>query len=159
MVRYTYQCALKYTHTRLQTLRDKDLILLMENIFRGGISSVLDDRHIKSHENKKVRNKDATNLFGHSMSQMLPYDEIVMWVGHPDLFMNKLEKLSNTPDDAEIGYFFEVDSIYSDEIKEKTNNFPFAPENKTCNRNDFFYYVKKNHKMTHKIKFNLWLDW
>ena len=27
---------------------------------------------------------DATNLYGHSMSQMLPYDEIEMWHGHPD---------------------------------------------------------------------------
>ena len=31
---------------------------------------------------------DATNLYGHSMSQMLPYDEIKMWHGHPDLYMN-----------------------------------------------------------------------
>ena len=28
---------------------------------------------------------DATNLYGHSMSQMLLYDEIEMWPGHPDL--------------------------------------------------------------------------
>ena len=32
---------------------------------------------------------DATNLYGHSMSQPSPYDEIEMWHGHPDLYMNK----------------------------------------------------------------------
>ena len=37
---YTYQCALKYTDIKLQTLEDKDLILLIENNIRGGISSV-----------------------------------------------------------------------------------------------------------------------
>ena len=35
---FTYQCALKYTDIKLQILQDKDLILLTENIIRGGIS-------------------------------------------------------------------------------------------------------------------------
>ena len=51
---YTYQCALKYTDIKLQTLQDKDLILLIENNIRGGISSVMGDRYVKSDENKKV---------------------------------------------------------------------------------------------------------
>ena len=45
---YTYQCALKYTHIKLQTLQNKDLILLIENNIRGGISSVMGDRYVKS---------------------------------------------------------------------------------------------------------------
>ena len=43
------------------------------------------------------------------MSQPLPYDEIKMWHGHPDLYMNKSEEILNTPDDSGIGYFVEVD--------------------------------------------------
>ena len=69
---YTYQCALKYTNIKLQTLQDKDLILLIENNIRGGISSVMGDRYVKSDENKKILFIDATNLYGHSMSQFLP---------------------------------------------------------------------------------------
>ena len=42
---------------------------------------------------------DATNLYGFSMSQMLPHIEIEKWHGHPDLYMNKLEKFLNTSDD------------------------------------------------------------
>ena len=34
------------------------------------------DRYVKSDENKNALFIDATNLFGHSMSQPLPYDEI-----------------------------------------------------------------------------------
>ena len=48
---YTYQCALKHTDINLQTLQDKDLILLIENIIRGGISSVMGDRYVESDEN------------------------------------------------------------------------------------------------------------
>ena len=100
---YTYQCAWKYTDIKLQTLQYKDLILLIENNIRGGISSVMGDRYVKSDENKKILYMDATNLYGHSMSQMLPYDEIEMWHGHPDLYMNWLEEILNTPDDNKIG--------------------------------------------------------
>ena len=35
---YTWQCGLKYTGINLQTLQDKDMILLLENNIRGGIS-------------------------------------------------------------------------------------------------------------------------
>ena len=75
---YTFQCALKYTDIKLQTLQDKDLTLLIENNIRGGISSVMGDRYVKSDEYKKILYMDATNLYGHSMSQLLPYDEIEM---------------------------------------------------------------------------------
>ena len=87
------------------------------------------DRHVKSDENKKIIYMDATNLYGHSVSQMLPYDEIELLHGHPDLYMSKLEEILITPDDNDVGYFIEVDLTYPDNIKEKTKKIPFAPEN------------------------------
>ena len=134
---YTWQCGLKYTGMNLQTLQDKDMILLLENNIRGGISSVMGDRYIKSDKNKKILYIDANNLYGHSMSQPLPFDEIK--------FDNtvKLEDILNTPDDSDIGYFIEVDLKYPDNIKEKTKNFPFAPMNKKINPNNFNDYMKE----------------
>ena len=121
---YTWQCGLKYTGINLQTLQDKDMILLLESNIRGGISSVMGDRYVESNGDKKIKYFDAINLYGHSMSQPLPYDEIK--------FDNnvKLEDILNTPDDSDIGYFIEVDLNYPENIKEKTKNFPFAPVNK-----------------------------
>ena len=101
----TYQCALKYTNIKLQTLQDKDMILLIENNIRGGISSVMGDRYVKSDENKKILYIDATNLYGHSMSQMLLYDEIKF---EKDICIEIL----NTPNDNEIDCFFEADLKY-----------------------------------------------
>ena len=121
---YTWQRGLKYTGKNLQTLQDKDLILLLENNIRGGISSVMGDRYIKSNENKKILYEDATNLYGHSMSKPLPYDEIKF-----DQNV-KLEDIINTPNGSDIGYFIEVDLNYPDNIKEKTKHFPFATVNK-----------------------------
>ena len=74
------------------------------------------DSYVKSDENKKVFYADANNLYGHSMSQPLPYDEIEMWHDHPDLYMKQLEEFLNTPDDSDIGYFVEVDLKYPDDI-------------------------------------------
>ena len=62
------------------------------------------------------------------MSQMIFSNEIEKWLGHPDLYMNKLEELIKTPDYSDIGYFVEVDLNYLDNIKEKTKSLPFAPE-------------------------------
>ena len=81
---------------------------------------------------------DATNLYGHSMSQLLPYDEIKF---EKDICLGEI---LNTPDDNEIGYFLEVDLKYCDNIKEKTKNFPFCAENKKINPDKYNDYMKKN---------------
>ena len=85
---------------------------------------------------------DATNLYGQSRSQMLLYDEIEIWHGHPDLYMDKLEEFLITPDDNDVGYFIEVDIKYPDNIKEKTKYF-FCPENKSISKDDFTDCMKK----------------
>ena len=114
---YTWQCGLKYTGINLQTLQDKDMILLLETTIHRGVSSIMDNRYVKSDENKKIFNAASNNFYGHSMSQPLPYDEIKF-----DKNV-KLEDIINTPDDSDIGYFIEVDLRYPDNIKKKTKNF------------------------------------
>ena len=129
------------------------MILLLENNIRGGISSIMGDRYIKSDDNKKILYFDANNLYGHSMSQYLPYDEIK--------FDNtvKLEDILNTPDDSDIGYFVEVNLKYPDNIKEKTKNFPFAAVNKKINPDNFNDYMKEIKPDTYIQTKKLICDW
>ena len=135
----TWRCGLKYTGINLETLQDKDMIMLLENNIRGGISSVMGDRYIQSDESyKKVLFIDATNLYGHSMSEPLPYDEIKF--DRDD----KLEDTLNTPDDSDIGYFIEVDLKHLESIKKRTKHFPLALVNKKVNPDDFSDYMKEN---------------
>ena len=81
----------------------------------------MSDRYMKSDLSKKIMYKDATNIYGHSMTQSLPFDE------------NKterivcLEEMLNNPENSDIGNFIEVEVRYRDIIKEKTMNFPFLP--------------------------------
>ena len=73
---YTWQWGLKYTGINIQTLQDKDMILLLENNIRGGISSVMGNRYIKSNENKKILYDDAnismvTQFLNHYLTMKL----------------------------------------------------------------------------------------
>ena len=129
------------------------MILLLVNNIRGGISSVMGDRYIQSDENKKILYIDANNLYGHSMSETLPYDEIKF-----DRNI-KLEDILTTPDDSNIGYFIEVDLKYPDNIKEKTKHFSFAPMNKKNNPHDFSDYMKEIIPDTYTQTKKLICDW
>ena len=59
---------MKNTDIKLQTIQDKDMILLLENKIRGDISSVMGDRYVQSDNNKKILYIDAKNLYGWAMS-------------------------------------------------------------------------------------------
>ena len=74
----------------------KICFLLLESKTRGGISSVIGDRYVKSVE--KMIYFDAIILFGHSVSQPLPFDELE--------FEKKfcLKEILNTADDNEIEF-------------------------------------------------------
>ena len=153
---YTWACGLKHTNIRLQTLQDKDMILLLESGIRGGISGVMGDRYVKSDKNKNIIYFDATNLYGFAMSKPLPYDDIKFETENVCL-----EEILNTPDDSDIGYFLEVDLEYPHNIRQKTKYFPFAPENKSISKDDFGPYMKsimpKNY-VSHKKLICDWTD-
>ena len=68
------------------------MILFLENNIRGGICSVMGDRYVKSDESKTIIYIDANTLYGHSMSQPLPYDR------NKCKRSCKLEDILNTPD-------------------------------------------------------------
>ena len=150
---YTWQCGLKYTGINFQTFQDKDMILLLENTISGVISSVMGDRYIQSDENKKILHIDATNLYGHWMSEPIPHDEVKLDRGVT------LEDLLNTPDDIAIVYFIEVDLNYPDSIKETTKNFPFAPVNNKIDPEKFSDYMKEILSDTYIQTKKLISDW
>ena len=153
---YTWTCGLKYTNIKLQTLQVKEMILLLENGIRGGISGVMGDSYVESDKDKNILYGDATNIYGFAMNQSLPYDNFKF---ETENFC--LEEILNTPDDSDIGYFLEIDLEYPYTIRQKTKHFPFAPENETISKNDFGPYMKsimpKNY-VSHKKLVCDWTD-
>ena len=129
---YTWKAGLKLTKIKLDFIKDKQVLLLLENNIRGGISSVMGPRFIESNENTKLLYIDANNLYGWAMSQYLPTGDFKKMRSFANLccgeamqyesaLMNEItEDILNTPDDNEFGYFIECDLEYPAEIKEKT---------------------------------------
>ena len=113
------------------------------------------DRYVKS-DKKNILYVDCTNLYGHSMSQSLPYDDIKFETENVCI-----EEILNTPDDSDIGYFLEVDLEYPYNIRDKTRHFPFCPEKKIISKDDFSPYMKsimpKNY-VSHKKLICEWTD-
>ena len=106
---YTWKAGLKLTNIKLDFIKDKELVLLLENNIRGGISSVMGDRHVQSDENKQILYIDANNLYGWAMSQYLPTSEFEKLQLPEDnsTLDNQLEQivedLTHCPDNNEFG--------------------------------------------------------
>ena len=58
---YTWKAGLKLTNIKLDFIKDKELLLLLENNILGGTSSVMGNRHVQSDENKQILYIDANN--------------------------------------------------------------------------------------------------
>ena len=157
---YTRKAGLKLTNIKLDFIKDKELLLLLENNIRGGISSVMGDRHVQSDENKQILYIDANNLYGWAMSQYLPSGEFAILPLNPCNYtdnynLEQLVDLLQIPDDNEYGFFIECDLEYPVEIKEKTKNFPFCPYQTKADPNLFSGYMNNvnqpNYKPTSKL--------
>ena len=165
---YTWKAGLKLTNIKLDFIKDtaklpsgKELLLLLENNIRGGISSVMGDRHVQSNENKQILYIDANNLYGWAMSQYVPTGEFEILPLNPCNYTDNynleqlVEDLLQIPDDNEYGFFIECDLEYPAEIKEKTKNFPFCPYQTKADPNLFSGYMNNvnqpNYKPTSKL--------
>ena len=153
---YTWKAGLKLTDIKLDFIKDKNLLQLLENNIRGGISSVMGDRHVQFDENKQILYIDANNLYGWAMSHYLPTGEFKTLQLPENSSQDQLvEDLLQIPDDNEYGYFIECDLEYPAEIREKTKNFPFCPYQTKADPDLFSAYMNNvnqpNYKPTPKL--------
>ena len=153
---YTWKAGLKLTNIKLDFIKDKDLLLLLENNKRGGISNVMGDRFVESNENKQILYIDANNLYGWAMSQYLPTSEFEKLQLPEEYILEQIvEDLRFIPDNNEFGYFKECYLECLVEIKEKTKNFPFCPYQTKADPDLFSSFMNNvnqpNYKPTPKL--------
>ena len=125
----TWSNGLRYTKAELELIKNVDLFKVFENGIRGAISGVFGDRYIESNKIIKILLIDMNNLYGLAMFQHLPIGIFQIYENNSitESFVNKV---LNTHDYSDIGYVLIVDLIYPDNIKHKSENFPFCPKNK-----------------------------
>ena len=61
---YAWIAGMKFTKTKLHYINDNHLVMLLENNKRGGVSSVMGDKHFISDVNKQILYIKANNQIG-----------------------------------------------------------------------------------------------
>ena len=130
-----WDAALKITGVELKLLSDIDMLLMVENGIRGGVSMVsnrygkannkyMGDSFDAKEPSKYITYLDANNLYGWAMSKPLPT--------HGFKWMNKYE-LENWEKHSCI---LEVDLEYPKSLHDLHNDYPLAPEKIKVNKVD-----------------------
>ena len=144
-----WDATLKMNGISLELITDIDQQLFIEKGMRGGISYIA-HRHAKANnkymkfynpEDRKtyIIYLDANNLYGWAMIQRLPYGGF-RWV-EPKYYAEKEEG---------IGYIYEVDLEYPEELHHLHNDYPLTPE-KLCVRDDMLSDYCRDIKYKFKI--------
>ncbi|XP_031787978.1 uncharacterized protein LOC107982100 [Nasonia vitripennis] len=130
------ETSLKMTKLELELLTDIDMLMFIEAGIRGGISQCC-NRYAKANnpymgpsydKEQKIKTLlyfDINNLYGWAMVQPLPVGKF-KWIEYetnPSFF--------NTPPDADIGYFAEVDLEYPEDLHDDHRDLPFCAEHRT----------------------------
>ena len=136
---FTFKAFFKFSNMYIEYIKDHELLLLIENNIRGGISGIMGDRYIQSDENKKILYIDANNLYGYAMSQFLPIGNFIKLEIYHEQKM--IQNILNTPDNSEIGYFILVDLEYPANLKLKTEIFPLCAYKTKADPNLFSEYI------------------
>ncbi|KAJ8937652.1 hypothetical protein NQ318_002166, partial [Aromia moschata] len=142
---YTWDCMLKYTKCKLETIQDVDILMFFERGIRGGVSqccnrfSEANNKYMKEYNSNKpstyILYSDVNNLYGWSMSQYLPYGGF-KWVDcNIDVTLMTLSL---------------VDLEYPESLHDLHKDLPFCPEHRNPPNSKFSKlmttcYDKKNY--------------
>ena len=114
---------LKLTEVELEKISDSDKYIFFEQGIRGGISYI-NKRYREASKYVNILYFDMNNLYGHAMSQYLPYANF-KWVKNIDKIK---QKLMNIKSNSSTGYILEVDLDYPQELHDIHNDYSLAPE-------------------------------
>ena len=125
---------LKYTGVQLDIFTEPEPFLMIESGMRGGITSVskrkadANNEFVGQFDKDKPRTfisyLDMNNLYGHSMSQVLPRGNF-RYLGEAEVAAFDVQQL---PDESNTGYIIECDLHYPAHLHDLHNDYPLAPE-------------------------------
>ncbi|CAB4011854.1 hypothetical protein AC249_AIPGENE9596, partial [Paramuricea clavata] len=127
----SWDAMLKRTGVKLDLLSNVDMYQFIEKGMRGGVSYIghryakANNKYMSDYDPEKpssyIMYLDANNLYGHAMSEELPYGKF-RWI---DVDKVKLEDYGKG---KEKGLILEVDLEYPSELHKLHSDYPLAPE-------------------------------
>ena len=130
----SWDAMLKMTKVELEKISDPDKYMFLEQGMRDGVSyinkrySKANNKYCPDYNKEKPKNYiiylDMNNLYGHAMSQYLPYANFKRFKN-----IDKIKhKLMNIKSNSSTGYILEVDLDYLQELHDIHNDYSLAPE-------------------------------
>ena len=129
--------SLKVTGVELTLLDNESMYTFFESAIRGGISQIslrhaaantpLAPNYNPDADHQQLIYLDSNNLYGKAMSQSLPVSHF-RWLSREEISSLHVPSLD---DASQMGYALEVDLIIPDELHDKLNDLPPAPQNIT----------------------------
>ena len=137
----TWLCGLKYTNVRLKYYKENTVNFYdtIQHGIRGGLASVLGDCHVKC-MNKQIdpeyagkenylKYLDFKSLYA-SAKAWFATSRAGLACHEQSSFADELGYMRSS---SNTGYIYTIDIKYSDELKQRTNKYPFFPEKtKAC---------------------------
>jgi hypothetical protein len=131
-----WDAALRHTKVELELIQDEEMLFMLEKGIRGGVAQCCKryakakNKYLDEHERNvqdTIAYLDAINLYGWSMSQKLPTHGFHFIDPEHNPKVAK-ENIQNLDPDGELGYIFEVDIQYPEELHDAHKDLPFLPE-------------------------------
>ena len=129
---------LEVTNILLDHIKDKHLLLFLENNIRSGISTILGYRYLQSNIIRQILYIDAKTLYGWPMSQYLPTCEVKQI---DDNIPQQIQLILNTPVESDCRYFIKYNVEYPAEIKLTTEDFLLCPYQTQACKDCFSEYM------------------
>ncbi|CAB4013255.1 Gastrula zinc finger [Paramuricea clavata] len=147
----SWDAMLKRTGVKLDLLSNVDMYQFIEKGMRGGVSYIghryakANNKYMSDYDPEKpssyIMYLDANNLYGHAMSEELPYGKF-RWI---DVDKVKLEDYGKG---KEKGLILEVDLEYPSELHKLHSDYPLAPEKMEISDDmlsEYAMYIKEAH--------------
>lgn len=129
-----WDAMLRLTKVELELMTDISMIHFFKRGIRGGISQCSERKHVANNifvpnynpqeSSSFIAYLDATNLYGHSMSQYLPTGGFE-WLSEQEIINFDV---TNIPEEGRYGYTLEVDMEYPSELHDLHRDLPFLAE-------------------------------
>ena len=144
----SWAAALKTTFAKVDLLTDVDMLMMVEQGIRGGLTVVskryceANNPNVPNYDPTKEQNHivyfDVNNLYGHAMSQPLPYCDF-QWIEVSKI--KDIYHLLNMCGEY-TGMIIEVDLHYPNDLHQQHNDYPLAPHKKKINLEMLSSYQK-----------------
>ena len=167
-----WQACLKKTNIKLELLTDHDMLLMLEEEIRGGISHAIhryakaNNKYMKDYDENKessyIQYLDANSLYGWAMRQKLPVNGF-KWIEDTSEINEQFVK--NYDENNDKGYILEVDVKYPKKLHDLHSDLPFLPrrmkidkcEKLVCNllnKEKYVVHIKSlKQALNHGLKF------